>query len=127
MDVVRAQAESFGVVSTLLGRKLKVVGAQSKSGMDKQAALCAAINAPMQGSASDIIKLAMVHLDQKLESSTLPARLLLQVHDELVLEVDPSVIDPVKTLVINTMEQAVKLSVPLLVETGIGSNWMDAK
>ena len=69
----------------------------------------------------------MIQLHKKLTTSSLNAHLLLQVHDELVLEVDPSSIDEVKKLVVSTMEQAVTLSVPLLVETGIGNNWMEAK
>ena len=89
--------------------------------------LRAAANAPIQGSSADIIKIAMIQLHKKLTTSSLNAHLLLQVHDELVLEVDPSSIDEVKKLVVNTMEQAVTLSVPLLVETGIGNNWMEAK
>ena len=87
----------------------------------------AAANAPIQGSSADIIKVAMVQLHNKLTKALLPARLLLQVHDELVLEVDPTSIEEVKKLVINTMEQAVSLSVPLVVETGVGNNWMEAK
>ncbi len=97
-----------------------------RGGMEAQQ-LRAAANAPIQGSSADIIKIAMVQIQKKLTTTSLPARLLLQVHDELVLEVDPASINEVKELVINTMEQAVTLSVPLLVETGIGSNWMEAK
>ena len=89
--------------------------------------LRAAANAPIQGSSADIIKIAMVKLQRKLTEKALPANLLLQVHDELVLEVDPSVIKQVKSLVIKTMEEAVNLSVPLVVDAAIGSNWMDAK
>jgi len=89
--------------------------------------LRAAANAPIQGSSADIIKLAMVQLQAALERQALPARLLLQVHDELVLEVDPSALDSVRTLVVETMEHAVALSVPLVAETGVGANWMEAK
>ena len=97
-----------------------------RGGMEAQQ-LRAAANAPIQGSSADIIKLAMVQLSQKLKESNLPAKLLLQVHDELVLELEPSAIQEVEKLVVSTMEQAVKLDVPLLVETGSGENWMDAK
>jgi DNA polymerase-1 len=89
--------------------------------------LRAAANAPIQGSSADIIKLAMVQLQTALEQQALPARLLLQVHDELVLEVDPAAHDEVRTLVVQTMEHALQLSVPLVVETGCGNNWMEAK
>jgi len=97
-----------------------------RGGLEAQQ-LRAAANAPIQGSSADIIKVAMVQLQKKLTSTRLPAHLLLQVHDELVLEVDPASIEEAKELVISTMENAVKLSVPLLVETGIGDNWMEAK
>ncbi len=97
-----------------------------KGGMEAQQ-LRAAANAPIQGSSADIIKVAMVQLHHKLESAGLAARLLLQVHDELVLEAAPEVLDAVLTLTRETMENAVKLSVPLVVETGVGPNWMEAK
>ena len=89
--------------------------------------LRAAANAPIQGSSADIIKLAMVQLHAKIQAAGLPARLLLQVHDELVLEAAPEVLATVGTLTRETMETAVTLRVPLVVETGSGSTWMDAK
>jgi DNA polymerase-1 len=89
--------------------------------------LRAAANAPIQGSSADIIKLAMVQLHHKLAVSALPARLLLQVHDELVLEAAPEAIEAVVALTRTTMESALPLSVPLRVETGVGANWMEAK
>ena len=89
--------------------------------------LRAAANAPIQGSSADIIKLAMVQLQQRLTERALPARLLLQVHDELVLEAAPEALDAVLNLTRETMERAVQLSVPLVVETGVGPNWMEAK
>ncbi len=97
-----------------------------RGGLEAQQ-LRAAANAPIQGSSADIIKIAMVKLHKKLKESALPARLLLQVHDELVLEVDPAVLDEVKLIVVKTMEQAIRLNVPLVVETGVGMNWMEAK
>lgn len=97
-----------------------------RGGMEAQQ-LRAAANAPIQGSSADIIKVAMVQLHHKLESSGLAARLLLQVHDELVLEAAPEALDAVVTLTRETMENAIKLSVPLVVETGVGPNWMEAK
>jgi DNA polymerase-1 len=89
--------------------------------------LRAAANAPIQGSSADIIKIAMVRLHQALIEADLPARLLLQVHDELVLEADPAVLETVIDLTRTTMEEAVRLDVPLKVETGVGPNWMEAK
>ena len=97
-----------------------------RGGMEAQQ-LRAAANAPIQGSSADIIKLAMVQLHRELQAAQLPARLLLQVHDELVLEAAPEALEAVRTLTRETMERAVALSVPLVVETGVGPNWMDAK
>ena len=97
-----------------------------RGGMEAQQ-LRAAANAPIQGSSADIIKVAMVQLQTSLLSQGLPARLLLQVHDELVLEVAPEAMDTTRNLVVETMENAIKLSVPLVVETGSGYDWMEAK
>ncbi|WP_322774852.1 DNA polymerase I [Synechococcus sp. CBW1107] len=97
-----------------------------RAGMEAQQ-LRAAANAPIQGSSADIIKLAMVQLDQQLRTSGLPARLLLQVHDELVLEAAPEALEPVLAAVKQVMENAVRLLVPLLVDTGVGPNWMETK
>ncbi len=97
-----------------------------RGGMEAQQ-LRAAANAPIQGSSADIIKLAMVQLQAELDCHNFPARLLLQVHDELVLEVDPEALNVVQKLVVKTMKNAIKLSVPLEVETGSGENWMECK
>jgi DNA polymerase-1 len=97
-----------------------------RAGMEGQQ-LRAAANAPIQGSSADIIKIAMVRLHHALIEADLPARLLLQVHDELVLEADPAVLETVINLTRTTMEEAVRLDVPLKVETGVGPNWMEAK
>ncbi|MEB3264389.1 MAG: DNA polymerase, partial [Synechococcus sp.] len=97
-----------------------------RGGMEAQQ-LRAAANAPIQGSSADIIKLAMVQLHHKLAASGLPARLLLQVHDELVLEAAPQDLEAVLALTRRTMEEAMTLAVPLVVETGVGANWMEAK
>jgi DNA polymerase-1 len=97
-----------------------------RAGMEGQQ-LRAAANAPIQGSSADIIKIAMVRLHHALIEADLPARLLLQVHDELVLEADPAVLETVIDLTRRTMEEAVKLDVPLKVDTGVGPNWMEAK
>ncbi len=112
----------------LLGKNPAEIDLQvvRRAGIEAQQ-LRAAANAPIQGSSADIIKIAMVQLQTKLREHSLSANLLLQVHDELVLEVAPQDLEEVQSLVINTMEQAVELSVPLVVETGVGNNWMDAK
>ncbi|ABM76145.1 DNA polymerase I [Prochlorococcus marinus str. NATL1A] len=138
-------ALSQGFVETLLGRRRyfhfnknglgRLLGTPPneidlttarRAGMEAQQ-LRAAANAPIQGSSADIIKLAMIQLHSALRETGLAAKILLQVHDELVLEVNPKDLEETKLLVQNTMENAVKLSVPLIVETGVGVNWMEAK
>ncbi|MBC8166712.1 MAG: DNA polymerase I, partial [Bryobacteraceae bacterium] len=86
-----------------------------------------AVNTPLQGTAADIIKMAMIRIDQQLLQRGAEARLLLQVHDELVLEAPPGEADEVRTLVKHEMENVFPLSVPLIVDTGVGDNWRDAK
>lgn len=117
-----------GGLGRLLGKDPLEIDLETarRRGMEAQQ-LRAAANAPIQGSSADIIKLAMVQLHRRLEESDLPARLLLQVHDELVLEAAPDALEQVVRLTRETMEHAVALSVPLVVETGVGANWMDAK
>ncbi|MFM7230289.1 MAG: DNA polymerase I [Cyanobacteriota bacterium] len=112
----------------LLGRPPEEIDLEvaRRGGMEAQQ-LRAAANAPIQGSSADIIKKAMIDLDGELQRQALPARLLLQVHDELVLECDPAAEAAVSALVVRTMEQAVTLSVPLVVEIAAGPNWMEAK
>ena len=138
-------ALSQGFVETLLGRRRyfhfnknglgRLLGTPAddidlttarRAGMEAQQ-LRAAANAPIQGSSADIIKVAMIQLHSALKQTGLAAKILLQVHDELVLEVDPKDLEETKLLVQKTMENAVKLSVPLIVETGVGVNWMEAK
>ena len=89
--------------------------------------LRAAANAPIQGSSADIIKIAMVQLNKKLLEMNIPVKMLLQVHDELLFEVQPDFLDITTQLVKETMEDCVKLKVPLLVEIGVGNNWMETK
>lgn len=145
LELQERLALSRGYVETILGRRRpfhfdpgglgRLLGkdplaidleAARRGGMEGQQ-LRAAANAPIQGSSADIIKLAMVHLHRTLRDQGLPARLLLQVHDELVLEVAPEALEEVRDLTRHTMEEAVLLRVPLKVETGVGPNWMEAK
>ncbi len=145
LELQERLALSRGYVETILGRRRpfhfdrnglgRLLGKDPleidldvarRGGMEAQQ-LRAAANAPIQGSSADIIKVAMVQLQAALLSKGLPAQLLLQVHDELVLEVAPDSLEATKKLVVETMENAVKLSVPLVAETGTGSNWMEAK
>ena len=145
LELQERLALSRGYVETIMGRRRpfhfdrnglgRLLGKEPmeidldvarRGGMEAQQ-LRAAANAPIQGSSADIIKLAMIQLQAAIEQQGLPARLLLQVHDELVLEVDPQALKSIQELVVSTMENAVKLSVPLVAETGLGANWMDAK
>ena len=145
LELQERLALSKGYVQTLLGRRRPFVfnpnglgrlkgkdpydinlDIARRGGIEAQQ-LRAAANAPIQGSSADIIKVAMIQLHKRIKERQLPAKILLQVHDELVLEVDPSAVKDLQNIVINTMENAVKLDVPLVVQTGIGDNWMDAK
>jgi DNA polymerase-1 len=145
LELQERLALSRGYVETILGRRRpfhfdpgglgRLLGRDPleidltvarRGGMEAQQ-LRAAANAPIQGSSADIIKLAMVQLHHRLESGGLPARLLLQVHDELVLEAAPEAVAAVVELTRTTMEQALPLTVPLVVETGVGPTWKDAK
>lgn len=145
LELQERLALSRGYVETILGRRRpfafdpnglgRLLGKDPleidlevarRAGLEAQQ-LRAAANAPIQGSSADIIKLAMVQLHRELAAAHLPARLLLQVHDELVLEAAPEALDAVLEITRRTMETAVELSVPLRVETGVGPNWMEAK
>jgi DNA polymerase-1 len=86
-----------------------------------------AANSPIQGSAADLIKIAMIRIDDALKTQQLQSKMLLQVHDELVFEVIPSELDQVQKLVKHEMEHAAELSVPLVVDLGVGKNWLDTK
>ncbi|WP_299980311.1 DNA polymerase I [uncultured Pseudoteredinibacter sp.] len=126
MNDTRALAAQKGYVETLFGRRLYLPEINSRNGMRRQAAERTAINAPMQGTAADIIKLAMIAVDEWLEESGLDARMIMQVHDELVLEVAESDLDKVTEGLVEAMSTAANLDVPLLVEAGVGDNWDEA-
>ncbi|MCV6622368.1 MAG: DNA polymerase I [Cellvibrionaceae bacterium] len=126
MNDTRALAAEKGYVETLFGRRLYLPEINSRNGMRRQAAERTAINAPMQGTAADIIKLAMIAVDKWLEESGLDARMIMQVHDELVLEVAESDLDKVTEGLVEAMSTAANLDVPLLVEAGVGDNWDEA-
>ncbi len=116
--------EANGFVTTPFGRKIYISGLNNNT--TKSFALRAAINAPIQGGAADIIKMAMIRVDKALKHSNLDATLLLQVHDELVFEVADKDVEQTTQLVKQAMEQVVGLSLPLITEVGIGDNWKDA-
>ncbi|MGZ0786348.1 DNA polymerase I [Pseudomonas saponiphila] len=126
MDRTRAQAADQGYVETIFGRRLYLPEINSNKPQERAGAERTAINAPMQGTAADIIKKAMVAVDNWLESSQLDARVILQVHDELVLEVREDLVDQVRDEIRGYMSGAATLDVPLLVEVGVGNNWDEA-
>jgi DNA polymerase-1 len=126
MDNTRSEAAERGYVETLRGRRLNLPEINSSNGMRRQAAERTAINAPMQGTAADIIKLAMLKVDAWLQSADVDARMIMQVHDELVFEVAESQVDVVRENIIRLMSEAETLRVPLLVEAGVGINWDEA-
>ena len=126
MDRTRALAHEQGYVETLFGRRLYLPEINARNKMRQQAAERTAINAPMQGTAADIIKKAMLAVDQWLRDDDVDARMIMQVHDELVLEVAESQLQAVSDALCELMGKAAELSVPLLVEAGSGENWDEA-
>ncbi|HEM7508544.1 TPA: DNA polymerase I [Providencia rettgeri] len=126
MENTRLQASEQGYVETLEGRRLYLADIKSSNGMRRKAAEREAINAPMQGTAADIIKKAMIAVDEWLQTEKPHADMLMQVHDELVFEVKESELEQVQAQVQTLMEQSMKLDVPLKVDIGIGNNWDEA-
>ena len=123
MEKTREHARENGYVETLFGRRLYLPDIKASNMMRRQGAERAAINAPMQGTAADIIKVAMIRVDNWLQSEKPGARLVMQVHDELVLEVEESRLEGVREKVIEHMASAAKLDVPLVVDAGHGVDW----
>lgn len=126
MERTREQATQQGYVETLFGRRLYLPDIHAKNPALRKGAERTAINAPMQGTAADIIKRAMIAVDQWLLASGLDARVILQVHDELVLEVREDQVDALKAGLLPVMSGAATLDVPLVVEAGVGDNWDEA-
>ena len=126
MDRTRASAREQGYVETLFGRRLYLPEINARNKMRAQAAERTAINAPMQGTAADIIKKAMLTVDGWLQQSGVDARTIMQVHDELVLEVAADAVAEVCKTLCGLMSEAAELAVPLLVEAGVGKNWDEA-
>ena len=126
MDRTRAQAREQGYVETVRGRRLYLPDIRSRNRQLQQYAERSAINAPMQGTAADIIKLAMLRVERRFAAEKLPARLIMQVHDELVLEVEAGVVTEISQLLREEMCAAETLAVPLRVDIGTGANWDEA-
>ena len=119
-------ARENGFVQTILGRKRFLNDINSRNGMIRSSAERNAINTPVQGSAADIIKLSMININDELKNYSLKSKLILQVHDELVFDVPIVEVDLIKKIIIDKMENAYKLKVPLTVDLGVGNNWLEA-
>jgi DNA polymerase-1 len=126
MDETKQKAREAGFVETLFGRRLYLPEIQSRNQALRQYAERSAINAPMQGTAADIIKRAMIQVDAWLRTSKAKARLIMQVHDELVLEVPDEAVTTLVQQIRDHMAHAAQLKVPLKVEVGVGRNWDEA-
>jgi DNA polymerase-1 len=127
MDEIPVQAREHGYVRSLYGRIRPLAGINDRNANIRKAAEREAINMPIQGTASDIVKIAMLRADEAFRREKLDARMLMQVHDELLVECPADAAERVTQTLKREMENAVELDVPLVAETGIGDNWMDAK
>jgi len=126
MDDTRAQAKAQGYVETVFGRRLYLPEIQSSNGQRRAGAERAAINAPMQGTAADLIKLSMVKVQQVLDAEKRATRMIMQVHDELVFEVPQTEVEWLQREIPRLMAGVAALKVPLLAEMGVGPNWDQA-
>jgi DNA polymerase-1 len=126
MDDTRAQAKAQGYVETVFGRRLYLPEIQSSNGQRRAGAERAAINAPMQGTAADLIKLSMVKVQQVLDAEKRATRMIMQVHDELVFEVPQTEVQWLQREIPRLMAGVAALKVPLLAEMGVGPNWDQA-
>ena len=124
-DTVAAARET-GYVETVFGRRRYLPDINSKNGTVRSLAERNAVNAPIQGTSADIIKIAMINVDKRLAAEGLQSRMVLQIHDELVFDAIPSEVDLLKKIVKEEMENVMKLSVPLTVECNHGNNWLEA-
>jgi DNA polymerase-1 len=121
------EARDRGYTTTIFGRRRQLPELASDNFRIRQMGERMAQNAPVQGSAADIFKLAMIDLDRALEASDSRSRMILTVHDEIVLEVPVDEVEAVKAVVTKTMESVCELKVPLVVDLGFGPNWAEAK
>ena len=126
IEDTKAAARETGYVETIFGRRRYIPEINSKNGTIRALAERNAVNAPIQGTSADIIKLAMIAVDKELLERKMKSRMVLQIHDELVFDAVPEEIDELKALVVDKMENIVKLSVPLTVECNYGKNWLEA-
>ena len=125
MTDIKTKAAEQGYVETLLGRRLYLPEIKSSNAMRRKAAERMAINAPMQGTAADIIKIAMIGIDKAIFGDE-NIKMIMQVHDELVFEVKAEMVEYYSQLIKAEMEKAIKLHVPLIADVGVGDNWDEA-
>jgi len=126
MDESIKKARDAGFVTTMFGRKRYLPDIHSHNQVVRGNAERNAINAPIQGSAADIIKIAMIRIFERMEAEKFSSMMILQVHDELIFEVLNSELETLKELVLFEMSNAVKLDIPLMVDWGTGKNWFEA-
>lgn len=126
IEDTKAAARETGYVETIFGRRRYVPDINSKNGTLKALAERNAVNAPIQGTSADIIKMAMTEIDRSMTEAGMKSRMVLQIHDELVFDAVPEEIDQLRQIVIDRMENVIKLSVPLTVECNYGKNWLEA-
>ena len=126
IEKVKTDARENGYVETLFHRRRYLPDINSKNSTLRSLAERNAVNAPIQGTAADIIKLAMIAVDGKMTEAGIESKMVLQIHDELLFDVIPSELDVLRAIVVESMENVVKLSVPLTVECNHGKNWLEA-
>ncbi len=126
MDSQIHTARELGYVETMFGRRRYVPDIHSQNATVRGFAERNAVNAPIQGTAADIMKIAMIRIHSEMKQQNMQSKLIMQVHDELNFSVHTSELETMKTIITQGMQQAVSLSVPLLVELGVGKNWLEA-
>lgn len=127
MDQVISFCQEHGYTATMLGRRRGSAEIHDKNYMTREFGKRAAMNAPIQGSAADLIKLAMIRIDKAISEKGLQSKMILQVHDELIFDALPSELDALCAIIQEGMEHAMELKVPLVAETKIGDTWYEAK
>lgn len=125
MDQTVARAEQTGFVTTLFSRRREIPQLKSRSSRSRQEAKRMAINTPIQGSAADIIKVAMINIDRRMREMNLKSKMIIQIHDELLFELPHEEVEPLREVVVREMESVTQLSVPLKADTKVGRNWAE--
>jgi DNA polymerase-1 len=126
MDLSIQKAREQEYVETIFGRRRYLKDINSRNAVMRAAAERNAINAPIQGAAADIIKIAMIDIDKKLKTGDMNSKMLLQIHDELIFDVVADELEMLKKVVTSSMSEACQLEVPLIVDVGVGANWLEA-